>query len=270
MAGLDESPQIYPSIRQSWAILGIVILLAIAFSPLMILKIWIGDEAATMVYYITAFGLAFLIVHSIRKRRQGSSSYRFSLGSWRLVFPLSLGSVALLFGVISPIAGLIPMHGTINKAMHSLAAQKGVLTFIYFVIAAPLLEELIFRGIMLDGLLKRYKPVTAILVSSSLFGLAHLNPWQFVTGFLLGGFMGWVYLRSHSVGACIVMHMSANFSGYLVRLLVALHPEAWRNGIPGPSGAGPLRFVAFTAPLVAAVVFSVYWLRREFDTHQYV
>lgn len=45
------------------------------------------------------------------------------------------------------------------------------------VIAAPVLEELIFRGMMLEGLLKKYSPVTSIIISSILFGVAHLNPW---------------------------------------------------------------------------------------------
>jgi membrane protease YdiL (CAAX protease family) len=269
MASVAETPRIYPSIRQSWGIVGIVILMSIAWAPLMMLRRRIGDEAATLIYYVSAFGVSFYIVHSMRKRRLGSSRYDFSIGSWRLVIPLCLGSIALLFGVISPIVGLIPMPGPVKDAIRTMVGQRGVFTFLYFVLAAPILEELIFRGIMLDGLLKRYKPLTAILVSSALFGLAHLNPWQFVTGLVLGCFMGWVYFRSHSVGACILIHMSANFSGYVMRLLAASHTGgAEPSGIHDSYGGGVLRFAAVTAVLLMVAASSVYWLRREFDARQ--
>jgi len=269
MASLAETPRIYPSIRQSWAIVGIVILMAMAWAPIMKLSIWIGGEAATMIYYVSGFGLSFYIVHSMRKRRQGSSSYDFKIGSWRLVIPLYLGSIALLFGVVLPIAGLIPMPESIKRIVQSMAGQTGVFTFLTFVLAAPILEELIFRGVMLDGLLKRYKPLTAILVSSALFGLVHLNPWQFVSGFVLGCFMGWVYFRSHSVGATMLIHMSVNFTGYVTRLLGAFRAGgAEPKGILDSYGGGVLRFATVTALLLTVVVFSIYWLRREFDTQQ--
>ena len=199
-------------------IVGILIVISVACSPLLALGAWIGDEPTLMVYYLTAFGLAFYIVNSIRKRRLGASNYKFQIGSWRQIFPLAFGSIALLFGVIAPIQSLIPIPEAMQATFRAAMGATGWSTFVYFVLAAPLLEELIFRGIMLDGLLKRYGPLTSIIVSSLLFGLAHLNPWQFVTGFVIGCFLGWVYLRSGSVGACIVIHMAANFSGFVLRI----------------------------------------------------
>ena len=71
-----------------------------------------------------------------------------------------------------------------------MASDQGLLMFIALVIAAPILEELIFRGIMLDGLLRIYSPTKAVIVSSLLFGLIHLNPatvcWRRPRGWLYG------------------------------------------------------------------------------------
>jgi hypothetical protein len=92
--------------------------------------------------------------------------------------------------------------------------------------------------IMLDGLLKRYKPVTSIIISSLLFGFVHLNPWQFVTGFVFGSFLGWVYFRSGSIAACILIHMSANFSGYLCRLFGVFDSRDQNGGIFANYGRG--------------------------------
>ena len=230
MDTVEEIPAPYPSIWQSFLIAGIVVLMTIACGPVLLLGSWIGDEAAAMVYYLSAFGLTFYIVHSIRERRLGASNYNFRIGSWRLILPLVLGSIALLFGVVGPIQGLIPMPEAIKENLQAAVGATGWPTFVYFVLAAPLLEELIFRGIMLDGLLKRYKPLTSIVISSLLFGLVHLNPWQFVTGFVIGCFLGWVYYRTGSVGACILIHMSANFSGYVLRLFLKFDTDAGQQG----------------------------------------
>jgi membrane protease YdiL (CAAX protease family) len=54
---------------------------------------------------------------------------------------------------------------------------------------------LIYRGIVLEGLLKKYSPIFAILFSAFLFAIAHLNPWQFVVGMVMGIFNGWIYFK---------------------------------------------------------------------------
>jgi membrane protease YdiL (CAAX protease family) len=86
------------------------------------------------------------------------------------------------------------------------------------VIAAPVMEELIFRGIILDGLLKKYSPWKSILLSSFLFGLVHLNPWQFITGMVIGVFAGWIYYHTRSVAYAIIIHAAANSTGFMARL----------------------------------------------------
>lgn len=271
MNGSVTIPRVYPSIRQSFSILGVVILMAVACAPIVGIKVWVGDEAATAVYYTSAFGLSFFIAHSLRKRHQLVSRYNFSMTSWRLVVPLYFGTLTLLVGVIGPLTALIPMPESIEKLMRVTVGQTGVFAFLLFVVIAPLMEELIFRGVMLDGLLRRYRPVTAILVSSVIFGLAHLNPWQFVTAFVLGCFMGWVYLRSGSLAGCVLIHMSANFSGYLLRLYFALNAEAFAKvGTRGDGGVTVLGTIAFNAAWLTVFLASVYWLRREFDARRHL
>jgi membrane protease YdiL (CAAX protease family) len=44
------------------------------------------------------------------------------------------------------------------------------------VVAAPLVEEVVFRGLVLRGFLSRMGPVPAIAAQGSLFGLAHVDP----------------------------------------------------------------------------------------------
>ena len=179
---------------------------------------------------------------------------------------LCAGSVALLLGVVAPLTSLVPISETMREMLKSLGDHKGVPTFIYFVIAAPLFEELIFRGIMLDGLLKRIKPAIAILVSSLLFGVVHLNAPQFITGTVMGCFLGWVYMRSGSVGACILIHMAANFSGFIMRFFVDFDAaNGKQTGILDTYGGGTTGFLLANGTLVTIFVVSTLLLRAEFN-----
>jgi uncharacterized protein len=191
--------------------------------------------------------------------------------SWWLVIPLYFGTVALLAGLVTPVVATIPMPESVKEVWRTLVSQTGVFAFLVFVLIAPLLEELIFRGVILDGLLRRYSPLTSILVSSVIFGLAHLNPWQFVTGFVLGCFMGWVYLRSGSLAGCVLIHMSANSTGYLLRLLLAFTGESFeQSGTPGAGSGAVLGNIAFKVVWLTVFVASVYWLRSGFDARRHL
>jgi membrane protease YdiL (CAAX protease family) len=78
------------------------------------------------------------------------------------------------------------------------------------VIIAPIVEELIFRGVIMSGFSRIYHPVWAIFFSALLFALFHLNPWQFAAAFALGLILGWIRIRTGSVLACIAGHAIHN------------------------------------------------------------
>ena len=88
--------------------------------------------------------------------------------------------------------------------------------FLAAVVVAPLIEEAVYRGFILGGLLRRYSAPTAILVSAVLFALAHLNPYQFVTAFSGGLLLGWIYVRTRSLWPCVILHALTNLKPTLV------------------------------------------------------
>jgi glutamate-5-semialdehyde dehydrogenase len=83
------------------------------------------------------------------------------------------------------------------------------------VIIAPVTEEVLFRGLILRGLLGRWNPWVAILASSALFTVMHFNPAQAPIAFALGLVLGWVYVRTRSLGLCILGHALNNASAFL-------------------------------------------------------
>lgn len=90
------------------------------------------------------------------------------------------------------------------------------------VILAPIIEELIFRGIIMHGLMRNYPSLLAIFFSGLLFALFHLNPWQFPATFLLGCLLGWVMIITRNILVCIVGHALNN-------LFVLLSIEYYRE-----------------------------------------
>lgn len=209
----------YPNIAQSFIIGGIVILGVLVFTPvIMYLNNVIGKEAATLTYYLFSMGVPFWIVYNTRKRKAKVGSFNLKIHNPRILPLLLLVSIALVFGIISPLSYLIPMSESIKQSLMETGNQRGIFTFILMVIAAPVLEELIFRGIILDGLIMKYSPMKSILISSLLFGIVHLNPWQFLAGFILGIFIGWIYCKTKSLAYSIIIHSATNLCGYLVRV----------------------------------------------------
>lgn len=82
--------------------------------------------------------------------------------------------------------------------------------FLKVAVVAPVVEELIFRGLILHGFRKNYSGFTAVVMSALLFALFHLNPWQFPATFLLGLLLGWIMLRTNSIILAIIGHSINN------------------------------------------------------------
>jgi membrane protease YdiL (CAAX protease family) len=88
-------------------------------------------------------------------------------------------------------------------------------------ILAPILEEMLFRGIILRSFLRQYSRWAAILGSATLFGFAHMNIYQFVVGLVLGIVGGWLYERSRSLLPCIALHAAYNSTLTMIDLAEA-------------------------------------------------
>jgi len=89
-------------------------------------------------------------------------------------------------------------------------------------IAAPVLEEVVFRGAILRALLSIFKsPWLPLVISSVLFGLSHLNEAQVFGATLWGLAIGWVYYRTQSLLPCVAMHVVNNSTATLLELVLS-------------------------------------------------
>lgn len=152
--------------------------------------------------------------------------YRYSGLTFDKVFPLKGFNPALILAMLLTFEGLQYFLNEIGTQMDKvlpppawfmelfarlfdsdLGVWGGILRV---VIIAPIVEELIFRGVIMSGFMKNYKAAYAIFFSALLFALFHLNPWQFPATFMLGLVLGWLRIRTGSILASIMGHAIHN------------------------------------------------------------
>ena len=86
----------------------------------------------------------------------------------------------------------------------------GVSTLLALVLVAPVTEELLFRGWLLQDLKEQYGQTRALFWSSALFGLVHIEAAAILYAALGGLVLGAVALRTKSTLASIAMHAGVN------------------------------------------------------------
>ncbi|ANH66961.1 CPBP family intramembrane glutamic endopeptidase [Mitsuaria sp. 7] len=120
-------------------------------------------------------------------------------------------------------------------------------------VVAPVVEELLFRGVLLRGFLKRYPRGLAIGYSALYFGVAHLNIYQFCLAFLLGLLLGLLYERGRSLMPCIALHAAFNTIGFLLGNSGEAASDAAGSAAGGAAVAPGATLLWLTALIAAAI-----------------
>ena len=97
-----------------------------------------------------------------------------------------------------------------NSQVGNLFSQAFGLAIICNIFAAPILEEIIFRGLICDRLRKGIPTWLAVAISAALFSLAHGQPVQMVYTFAMGLVLGYIFVRTGSIVPTIIIHMVNN------------------------------------------------------------
>ena len=108
-----------------------------------------------------------------------------------------------------------------NAGAENIAGGNAFGTFVIAVVAAPVVEELLFRGIVLRSMRKFTPAWAAILISSVLFGVYHLNIVQAVYATLMGIAAGILYEKKRNLLFPILVHFANN----LITMLQGFAPS---------------------------------------------
>jgi uncharacterized protein len=169
------------------------------------------------------FAVVLAVVYVTRLKGQKSLARDFGLvvrlrDAKALVVGATLEIVLTL--ALFPILRLDPKaenQQLLNDLKDHRDAATIVLFFIGAVILAPIIEELLFRGVLLRALLRRMAPVTAVLVSAVIFALVHYigdpNTLPFLPALTgLGAMLAVVALRSGELSTSIFIHAGFNLT----------------------------------------------------------
>lgn len=86
-----------------------------------------------------------------------------------------------------------------------------ILYFFLMVIITPILEEILYRGIILNLFLKKYSLKISLIVSSLIFAFFHLRFIGIGYLFLYGLLFGFAYIKTKSLLTPILIHVLINF-----------------------------------------------------------
>ena len=151
------------------------------------------------------------LVEAFGLRRLGRSvSHR--IGSAGLVVALLFATrlAALLWGVLSRAVGWNPPAKEELTAVFGAGGGGLALSVLMVVLVGPIVEELVFRGVVLDSAGRRWGMWSAILGSAALFSLAHVTAWAVVPTFVLGIALGWLAWTRGSLWPAIALHSLYN------------------------------------------------------------
>jgi hypothetical protein len=107
------------------------------------------------------------------------------------------------------------MELTYYKQIAAMGTAEGwsgyILLLLIIAVLPALLEEMLFRGV-LQNLLTRWwkKPLLAITITSIIFSLVHVSYYNFLSRFILGFALGWMFYVSRNIWINIVAHFFNN------------------------------------------------------------
>ncbi|SUE34810.1 CPBP family intramembrane glutamic endopeptidase [Rikenella microfusus] len=136
--------------------------------------------------------------------------------------------------------------------------QGGFWPMFTAVVAAPILEEFLFRGIIQKNLVLRLGPLWGILLGSLIFGGIHLVPQQVVYASCLGLILGSVYYLTGSLNSAIAVHFVNNGLTSLLYMFFGTSDSLERRIL----GEGPLWDWAYGISLLLLLAAGWYTVAR--------
>ena len=216
----------------------------------------------------TEIALAVAILYAMRRTnrpwREALALHRVETRSLAPLVLIVLGSVTVFSELYVVIQRIVPVPEAFESMLRDLLQMTNtgdvVATLIIAVIVAPALEEALFRGVLLQGLARRYGPHTASFWTAAFFALFHLyNPWQILPTFFLGLILAWVVLATRSLLAAMFVH--SIFNG----LSLAIAKGSFGESVPTESPGTWFVAVIVLALLLGslALLVGLVWLESQ-------
>lgn len=157
------------------------------------------------VLYPVSMTVSLLAIYLYIRFRGGRRSFAgFSAAGFNPNIILS-GTVWVIAAqiVLEPLMAMLP-------SIENAGVGRGFWACVTAVVLAPVFEEILCRGLVLETVRRRWGDAVAVLISALFFGLVHVEPSTALAGFVVGGIFGTIYIRTHSLFSTIILHSINN------------------------------------------------------------
>lgn len=142
--------------------------------------------------------------------------------------PLGIVSQLVLVNAVNwPLARLFPdafSFDEVSKRASDLVdvARGGwiFLLALVVIVGAPIVEEIVYRGVVQPGLVASWGRTVGILATAALFAAIHMQPVELPGLFVFALVLGWARHSTGTIGLSIVTHMAFNATGLALVVLL--------------------------------------------------
>lgn len=194
---------------------------ALAYKPELIETTWFSMLLIFLSFHVIGFLVFILMTKKIPSGERGPVR-KLSPIHILITYLVCMATTYLLNYVslfINYLIGLIKKSAVLNPLESVVSTENILLTALVVAIIAPIVEEIIFRGIILDKL-RPFGDKTAIWVTALAFGLYHGNLSQFFYATALGAIFAYLAIRTNTIRYSILLHILINMTGSVVMPLL--------------------------------------------------
>ena len=185
-------------------------------------KNWYQTTVSGIAFYVVGVSLAVIMLLFSATDSARMTQTKMTFGKWMKYLCMTFAFMYtgnFVGTTVTTLLGKFLGHEITNPVQSALDGASWTASIIVMVIAAPILEELVFRKLLIDRM-SMFGEKTAIFASALAFGLVHGNFSQFFYAFAIGLLFGYIYTKTKNVWYTVALHMVVNgvcgiLTGYL-------------------------------------------------------
>lgn len=178
---------------------------------------WINYAGIAISFYLIGFPVFYLMIKNLPQEEKRESKtlgvfevIKICFMSYSLVY-----IVNLLTNLLMMLIAVFKGSEVTNPLVNVIEGSNWIWSLIFAGILSPIIEEMMFRGVMLNKL-RRYGDKVAIITTAILFGLFHANFSQFFYAVALGMIFAYVTLKTGTIKYSIILHIVVNMMGGVI------------------------------------------------------
>ena len=178
---------------------------------------WINYAGIAISFYLIGFPVFYLMIKNLPEEEKRESK---TLGVFEVIKICFMSYsivyiVNFLTNILMMLIAVIKGSEVTNPLVNMLEGSNWIWSLIFAGILSPIIEEMMFRGVMLNKL-RRYGDKVAIITTAILFGLFHANFSQFFYAVALGMIFAYVALKTGTIKYSIIIHIVVNIMGGVI------------------------------------------------------